>query len=73
MVRKPLCLRKGGLLPHVDCSHCELHSFQPQNHEEPLAERTVPHVFTIVSSLEGLKKKKNNLIFVIAQPADRAW
>lgn len=44
---------EGCLLPHVDSGDCKLDSFQPQNHEEPLAEGTVPHVLTIMSSLKN--------------------
>lgn len=53
-----VCARRDGgcLLPHVDSGHCKLHSFQPQNHEEPLAERAVAHVLAIVSSLKNARK-----------------
>lgn len=43
---------EGCLLPHVDSGHCKLDSFQPQHHEEPLAEWAVPHVLAIMTSLE---------------------
>lgn len=53
----------GHLLPHVDGGHSELHSFQPQNHEEPLAKGTVAHVLTIVSSL----KKRQKVIITVSR------
>lgn len=52
----------GHLLPHVDGGHSELDSFQPQNHEEPLAKGTVAHVLTVVSSL----KKRRSVIYTIS-------
>ena len=52
MLRKSSDREEGSLLPHIDRGDCELDSFQPQNHEESLAERTVPHILTIMSSLE---------------------
>lgn len=55
----------GHLLPHVDGGHSELHSFQPQNHEEPLAKGTVAHVLTIVSSL---KKKTESDQYCFSWP-----
>lgn len=52
MLRKCFCQEEGGLLPHVNSGHCKLDSFQPQNHEEPLAEGAVAHVFAVMSSLK---------------------
>ena len=52
MLRKFSDREEGSLLPHIDRGHCELDSFQPQNHEESLAEWTVPHILTIMPSLE---------------------
>lgn len=52
-----VCLyEEGCLLPHVNSGHCELDSFQPQHHKEPLAEGAVPHVLTIMPGLENTKK-----------------
>lgn len=51
---------EGHLLPHVNCGHSKLDSFQPQNHEEPLAKWTVAHILTIMSSL-----KKNHQYFFL--------
>lgn len=42
----------GYLLPHVNGGHSKLDSFQPQNHEEPLAKGTVAHILTVMSSLK---------------------
>lgn len=47
----------GCLLPHINSGHCKLDSFQPQNHEEPLTERTVPHVLSVMSSLKNTERK----------------
>lgn len=44
-------MEEGHLLPHVNGGHSKLDSFQPQNHEEPLAEGAVAHILTVMSSL----------------------
>lgn len=62
MLRKRFWQRGGHLLPHVDGGHSELDSFQPQNHEEPLAKGTVAHVLTVVPSL----KKRRRVIDTIS-------
>lgn len=41
---------------HVNGGDIERHSFEPQNHEEPLRERTVPDTLTITPSLHTNKR-----------------
>lgn len=63
--QEAILAEEGHLLPHVDGGHSELDSFQPQNHEEPLAKGTVAHVLTVVSSL---KKRRESHRYYFSWP-----
>lgn len=43
----------GASPGHVHCGDVELHPFEPQHHEEALAEGAVPNVLSIQPSLRG--------------------
>lgn len=67
--QEAILAEEGHLLPHVDGGHSELDSFQPQNHEEPLAKGTIAHVLTIVSSL----KKRQSHWYYFSWPNTRSF
>lgn len=56
---------EGHLLPHVNGGHSKLDSFQPQNHEEPLAKGTVAHILTVMSSLK--KGRESSILSLSAE------
>lgn len=54
---------------HVHRGDIELDPFEPQHHEEPLAEGTVSNVFSIHTSLPGKQRNKDLSISWVTQPS----